>query len=902
MRRYFSNLMHQKENLYLMLGSLFVTILMLLPLMNSGFFSDDAINSFVRGDLQYNHQSLTQGILGSITSWLSMGRLFPIASIIGYLLFTFAGDLIVYKSLIILSIILNIFLFSYFIRIITNSPSLSILSMLIIPIFFQFREYHDPILSFNMLQQNVFLFIIISLILLVFYIKRTKRIYLFLSLCMYLLCVLTYEIALSFFLLHFLIIYLYSPNKNFISILKHSAPYFLISIFCILLTILLQINLGIPIIVGGVAHASSPSYSGIVPNVNIQDVIITFAKQTVAAFPLSYQINKYLSGPPRNLDDIMGLFSAASIMIAAIYLSLSLAILKYVHREISGKRISGLDVWRLSIIGLLLLILPGVLVSLSTKYQKELHWGIGYIPVYISYFGMAIVTLCIIASILIKTLDCSKNIIIFLLILIAMIISMTGALTYTSNEMVIENINHVWLYPRLVIEDALNDGLFKFVPNDSILLVDGRNPYWEQPGFYLMHSGVRLRSVESNGANSKPYLSDNLPDSSLINNASGVYSFRFSKSDNIFYLRYGSQSRGEGYAVLGTIENLQASKKMLDYVSGTSAFIYVHYVENPHRNVSIYGRTKDSLPQMYEPFWLDEEELKLLLSGKNWDLFFISMSNKTIDLQSLQVIAPPEIEDFSNSQNGLIYVLLDGWNQIENWSGIPTQWMQDNANILIHSNQNCTANLSLQTISFYHPRTLEAYSGGELVDRVAVPTNIINVNVPLHLTRGANIVRLTVPEGCDKPSDIKELHNLDSRCLSVAVQNITLIEKKSDQLDYDNGFHGVENWSGTPTRWMQANATLQINSSEDRTATLRLNAQSFYRNRTLEIFSGGVLAAQVAVPTSVINVSVPIQLAKRANTVHLHVPEGCERPSDKPELNNSDPRCLSVAVQNLTVA
>jgi len=115
------------------------------------------------------------------------------------------------------------------------------------------------------------------------------------------------------------------------------------------------------------------------------------------------------------------------------------------------------------------------------------------------------------------------------------------------------------------------------------------------------------------------------------------------------------------------------------------------------------------------------------------------------------------------------------------------------------------------------------------------------------------------------------------------------------------GFYQFENWSGTPTRWMQANATLPVNSPENRTATLSLNAHSFYRNRTLEISSCGVPAAQVAVPTSFTNLSVPIHLTKRANTVRFHVPEGCERPSDKPELNNPDKRCLSVAIQNLTV-
>jgi hypothetical protein len=127
----------------------------------------------------------------------------------------------------------------------------------------------------------------------------------------------------------------------------------------------------------------------------------------------------------------------------------------------------------------------------------------------------------------------------------------------------------------------------------------------------------------------------------------------------------------------------------------------------------------------------------------------------------------------------------------------------------------------------------------------------------------------------------------------------SISQNSSKFMSLGSGFYDIETWSGTPSRWMQADATLLVNSPENRTANLSLNVQSFYRNRTLEISSDGVPATQVAVPTSFINASMPIHLTKGANTVQFHVPEGCERPSDK--LSNDDSRCLSVAVQNLSV-
>ena len=118
---------------------------------------------------------------------------------------------------------------------------------------------------------------------------------------------------------------------------------------------------------------------------------------------------------------------------------------------------------------------------------------------------------------------------------------------------------------------------------------------------------------------------------------------------------------------------------------------------------------------------------------------------------------------------------------------------------------------------------------------------------------------------------------------------------------FDFGWHGIEDWTDIQTRWMQADATILAISSDKRIANLSLNALSFYRNRMLEVSANGVPSVQVAVPTVFTNVSVPISLEKGVNTMHLHVPEGCERPSDKTELSNPDSRCLSVAVQNLTI-
>lgn len=249
-----------------------------------------------------------------------------------------------------------------------------------------------------------------------------------------------------------------------------------------------------------------------------------------------------------------------------------------------------------------------------------------------------------------------------------------------------------------------------------------------------------------------------------------------------------------------------------------------------------------------------------------------------------------------------------GWYDPELWNNIPTYWMPADAFSIINSTENGTANLSLQALTFYRNRTLEVYNGDTLEANFSVPSRTaVNVNLPIHLEKGVNILRIHVPEGCERPIDKQELNSTDFRCLSMAVQKMTLKDGFEHEI-YSNvtpsmvGWHIPENWDNTTTYWMQADAFTVANSPDNLTANLRFSALSFYRNRTLEIYNGDVLLAKIAVPSNMfIDVNLPIHLEKGVNILHIHVPEGCERPIDKQELKSIDSRCLSIAVQNMSL-
>ena len=143
-----------------------------------------------------------------------------------------------------------------------------------------------------------------------------------------------------------------------------------------------------------------------------------------------------------------------------------------------------------------------------------------------------------------------------------------------------------------------------------------------------------------------------------------------------------------------------------------------------------------------------------------------------------------------------------------------------------------------------------------------------------------------------KPSDYG---STDSRDLGITVDWI-----RGSDISFDE-MYDVEFWNSVPTRWMTENATLLIHSDENRVANLMFRASSFYKPRTLEIYTNeGLQKTQRIIPSGFANVSAQFPLQKGENSIRLQVPEGCDRPIDVSELNNSDRRCLSIAVQNVT--
>jgi hypothetical protein len=122
-------------------------------------------------------------------------------------------------------------------------------------------------------------------------------------------------------------------------------------------------------------------------------------------------------------------------------------------------------------------------------------------------------------------------------------------------------------------------------------------------------------------------------------------------------------------------------------------------------------------------------------------------------------------------------------------------------------------------------------------------------------------------------------------------------------LEYGSGWHGLEDWDGTPARWIENDAVLIIEAEENRTAELSFMVRSYNRPRTLEVYdSGDRLIGEATVSPRFARVEMPVYLKEGANSFRLHIPEGCESPREVTGGESPDGRCLSLGIKEIKIS
>ncbi|OLN32157.1 LamG domain-containing protein [Desulfosporosinus metallidurans] len=611
-----------KQHKYIVLATLFFLIVV-FPMFISGYMFDDAINSYTLGGMIESNLTLTQHTLKYMSSWIHNGRFFPLA-FYGYGLFVLIQNLVAYKIFLFLLNLIDISLFLYLIFLLTKNKVMVNLSYLTIPLFYSFHIGFDPVLGFGGLLQLVFLYILISLIFLKFYLDSRKFLYLLLSVLFYCFSLATYEITYLFFLFHAVVIWFnykqqHPPKKN---TLLYISPFLGSAVLFAGLSLLLRYIFKVPII------GSNSPYT---INIKIAPMLATYAKQLVGTLPLSYRI----------LDPDKLFSPSYSIFIKLILLALPIVfifLLGLCNGKNSMTRDEKLPLQSTIVLGLLMLILPGVLVSFSAKYQGYMGWGRPYLPVFIQIFGLDLI---LISSGLyfrhrfakwLKFLDDGlfpKAIRYLSLALVAILCFFT----VSSNYSIVQRSNQFWLYPRKTLEYALDNGLLNGLPSDSVILVDSNNP-WDSTAFFLMHSGIKGQKVLSKGN----YVSSGSLEPqpfSIYQDSESSNKLPFS-TKHVYYLRYDSKQLGTGYVILAPLDDLKINDNRIISAFASVAKIF-YWSPDSASTLSQVSGVIEYNDNNVRQFLLKRSELKDSKYGNDFIISRVENLGGMIDLNSVNV-------------------------------------------------------------------------------------------------------------------------------------------------------------------------------------------------------------------------------------------------------------------------
>jgi hypothetical protein len=519
----------------------------LLPLLSSGYYSDDLVNSTTKARLELHGIPLFQYMVRLTSFWATYnGRFFPVAILTTVPISYLSYHLHLYKALLLSLTLFNVLLFGILTTLITRSRHASCLALLFLPILFQFRLYHEPLLSLSGMMQILAAFVFLAMIYLYRYLEHRNPVYLIASLLSYNLALYLYELSTLLIALFLVILARHGHLRAGPKL--RIATFYALSMIVTLIAQLAARLLRDPTWVG---------YSGLQFNADAARVSSTFLLQLSASLPLSYYVGNPSHLFHHSLASVVGNITWCDIVVLTFFI----VCYSILHRTLASTR--GLST--VCLLGSVLMLLPAVPVSISLKYQDSLRAlgpGMGYIPVYLQYYGTAFLMVGGLAFLL-RQLPRSNtrmlaNTAVIGVLATALLINMQ------SNRLVVDKANIDLHYRRAAVARALAEHILVDVPEHAKLFIDdeytldpypfvtsdlkgwGVNGYpWKSEELVYLYAGKRVQIINDVDGLLKYFRSRNATDDRL---------------DDIYCLTIKSYPDNagikEGYVVLSRIRNI----------------------------------------------------------------------------------------------------------------------------------------------------------------------------------------------------------------------------------------------------------------------------------------------------------------------------------------------------------
>ena len=431
------------------------------------------------------------------------------------------------------------------------------------------------------------------------------------------------------------------------------------------------VNIGLIFLIRTYFHTN---YEGATVSLALWPWLTAFSKQAVAAIPLSYVS---LFG---NLGQILGYakeaFFSQLLVIVCLWVILWCFSWDYINQSDEPAEMKRFR--NISILGIGFWLLSAFIVTLSAKYQRELKWGLGYLPVYVSGFGLLMVLVAPLA-LMFDFLKRTKRI---YRVSTVIVTGLAGGLligvNFISNSIVVRGYNEAEHYHRSVMEEALEYGLMRGLDDGAYIVLGPPVRSWDQPAFFRMRSGLTLQIVKPPGFDMdrllgaisykdafENYLSLSYPPdtydftrptvprekfagySAEFEGTQGVVVRRNLKPNvdlllpSVYYLKYEATSKDLGYAALAHLTKLQTFSDGKLRTVADSIRIYMAVPSGKiYNEILISGNwmDPDSLKQI-GAFVFKDKDLDLVASFEKGKIFEFpsNLISRGIDAKSIAV-------------------------------------------------------------------------------------------------------------------------------------------------------------------------------------------------------------------------------------------------------------------------
>ncbi len=698
-------------------------------LRNIALGTHDDINMFV--DIQTH--SLKEYLSLTFFNNIQRGRISPIQLLANVLLYGALStkSQFLYSLVMYIPIISNVCFFAYII-----GKRFGKYFGLFIPVFFfalvQVDNYHNLMVSYPLcFQLGLFMFLL-GIQLFLEYFENKKFAYLiFSALCMFD-SFSAYESFVCFYAVFFVIAFIININFEDKKI-KWVSFFKQISIHTFFVVIYLAIYLIC-------RHNSDLSYGG--ATIDTSTFSITLALKTLftfsfSLFPLREFFSNFFNG---SLSFEM---ITLRMIIKAIFVGLGSSITLYLSKDISKKLL-----FCLSLIGLIAAVVFCIPHSLTPQYQYWVSIGAaqGFVPSYISYFGIVLMLCSLIIFISnLKRLSKYKLIIVAI---ISIVMALGSLCTDISNQTTINQKTDATISYKL-FDRLVKSEYYASLEDDAVIYTN-------------TYTGIH-NVISTLGEYGSIYCGK---DYYFTNDINDVMQF-----DHKYYLEYDSENQ---CIVLSRMiqEGIVDSVYIMSYSDDNINCFYANKADTYEPVYMNKGYYSDYTSIIIIP--VTDADNGILIQSENILLNSSKLTNKDRLLASeLEQFSYGEI--YSVNQDLPFLVFADGWAKKENW-GRWSQGQESKLVIVVPKGSINSIEVRIEVIALKQINGLnvEIRCGDTtLTNSIIYENGTISFVVPNELINDNGIITLDVL--CDNAVSPEDLGiSIDSRVLGIGIENIQI--------------------------------------------------------------------------------------------------------------------------------